>query len=361
MKLPIYFFLIACTASTSLVASDESTRSTKSASTPIHVTVEPAPTPNITVQAAAPPAVTVNLPEDSIWWRVLDVLVTVLGFIVAAGVIFWQMGRQHKSALLLQKENAREVLRSEVYDKLRLTIVNTENALVDAAGYARMIPFNLRNYRTQVSMGIDCAGGSPIVRDRAPELSGLHGQMVSAVAELLFIFDSYAIAIPELEVFKDALNSALHDAAEAFMPLHSKLIPVLPTELSSPRSHEPQNSQKLYHVPAPPDDRKLEQIQRLVDGYTFATDDIGRYVDDLRVEAQNTLLKDLFPGQRAPIRQPIDPAYKVIRVDQATELKRYFREESPWGKNIQVSKNKVQENLVADDKPAAKFKETEPI
>lgn len=151
------------------------------------------------------------------------------------------------------------------------------------------------------------------------------------VSGLLSIFDSYAIAIPELKLFRDALNAALDDAAEAFIPLYTNLITVPPTELDSPRSHELQNPQKLYYVPARPDDQKLEQIQRLVDAYTFATDDIGNYVYDLRVEAQKPLLTNIFPGQQAPLRQLSDPAYKVIRVDQATWLKRYFREKSPLG------------------------------
>lgn len=361
MKHLICIFLIASTASTSIIASEESVESTDSANTPIHVTVEPAPTPNVTVQAAVPPNVTVNLPEDSIWWKALQLLVTVLGIIIAAGVIFWQMDRQHRSALLLQKENAREALHSEVYDKLRLAIVNAQTAVSNVSPYVRLIPTELLDYRERKSMGIDDVQGSPIIRKRVPEFGDLHSQLSSAVVELLIIFESYAIAIPKFEVFQNALRATLYDAMQASVAVSSELLTVLPTELGRPLSPDPQYSQEQHYVPDPPDDNKLAQLQRVIDAYLTPIDNIGFYVHDLRVEAQNTLLKDLYPGQRVPLRQPIDPADKVISVDQATELKRYFREETSWGEAKQASEKQVREKLAADDKLKAKFKETDTI
>lgn len=67
----------------------------------------------------------------------------------------------------------------------------------------------------------------------------------------------------------------------------------------------------------------------------------GSYVHDLRVEAQNFLLSDLYPDQRVPRRMPLDPSQKVVTVEHADELKAFFRNETPWGKDVQKTEEEV--------------------
>ena len=43
---------------------------------------------------------------------------TLIGLFSAGGTIAWQLAKQHKNSLALQKENAREALKLQVHEKL---------------------------------------------------------------------------------------------------------------------------------------------------------------------------------------------------------------------------------------------------
>ena len=312
---------------------------------PIQITVEPAPTPNVTVEAPLAPNVTIQQSKETIWWRILDPAITLLGIVIAARMIIWQMGRQHRSSLELQKESARAEMHAGIYRELQEKISKASSAEVAASGYARMIPFELENYRNQVQMGIQNIVGRPIVRRRATEFMNLNSAMSDGIINLISSFENYAIAAPEFGVFQDALNSAMHDAQTAFNKLHSALLPLLPMDMQDHLPEDLCDAPNANYVPPPPNDEQLEDIQRLVDAYVSAADDIGCYLHDLRGESQNTLLKDLYPGRQVPLREPLDPRLKVITSTNAEELQRFFREETPWGRSNREAEERVRAQL----------------
>jgi len=57
------------------------------------------------------------------------------------------------------------------------------------------------------------------------------------------------------------------------------------------------------------------------------------YTEDFIVELQNALLGDLF-GQEVSHRKPLDPAKKVITLQQADELEQWFATSTDWGKEM---------------------------
>jgi hypothetical protein len=194
-------------------------------------------------------------------------------------------------------------------------------------------------------MGIHNVAGRPIVQQTSVELMELNSAMANGIIELIVTFENYAIATPEFGVFQYALSSAMHDARAAFSALHSTLLRHLPVELRDHLPEHLQNAPNTEYVPPPPNDEQLAEIQSVVDPYMQATEDIGCYLHDLRVESQNTLLKDIYPSRQVPLREPIDPTYRVITSANAEELKRYFREETPWGRSKSEAEARVREQL----------------
>jgi hypothetical protein len=250
---------------------------------------------------------------------------TVVGLVVGIVVVIWQLGRQHRSSLMLQRDNAREELKLEVHKLLVEKIRHASHANIAAAMYAYMIPFTLENYYKQLALGVPV---SPI-KERAPEFSRLNTEAGEAITDLIEVFESWAIAFPGIEIFQVAFNVASHDAREAFVPLFSAILRALPMD---PPENAPANAPTPL-VQAPLSHEQLSELKALVNRYKRAMDEIGCYLSDLTAEAQNVLLSGLFE-RTVPQRKPLDPSYKVIstKPTEAARLLQLFENETPWGR-----------------------------
>jgi hypothetical protein len=250
---------------------------------------------------------------------------TVIGIVGAAATVVWQLGRQHRSSLLLQRDNVRAELKLRLHEQLVQKVRRLSDANMEAAMYAYMIPFNVENFQRQLEQGFN---PSPI-KERAPEFSRLHAEAGYAIGELIEEFEAWSIAFPGLKVFQIALNVAAYDTREAFPSLFTALIRVLPID---PPENAPPNMPRP-RIPNPISSDEHAQLKKLVEHYKQAIDEIGCYIHDLTIESQNNLLSDLFE-RRVPPRQPLDPRHKVITADpeKAGHLLHYFENETPWGK-----------------------------
>jgi hypothetical protein len=118
------------------------------------------------------------------WFRanaaevIADVL-KIATLIAAALTVVFQLRKQHKNSLALQRENAREALKLRIYETLVSRIRAVADANIAAAIYAFGIPPALDGYRK---------GGMP-VSQRAMTFSELHSKAEASVAELLVEFD----------------------------------------------------------------------------------------------------------------------------------------------------------------------------
>lgn len=250
---------------------------------------------------------------------------TLIGLFSAAGTIAWQLAKQHKNSLALQRENAREALKLQVYEKLIPQIRKASHCICGSGMYAFTIPIHLDIYFSQQSSGFS---PNPVT-DRAQELLRLHGEASSSLVELIEEFESWGIAFPGIEVFQVALNVVSFDMRESFHELHTALLPALPFDIPmSPGSSVTMGSTRQPSLlPG-----QLESLKSLVDRYKAATDDAASYLYDLTIEAQNNLLSNMFQ-RRLPPRNPLDPSCKVISTQPkaAEQLMHYFETETPWG------------------------------
>jgi hypothetical protein len=212
--------------------------------------------------------------------------------------------------------------------------------------YVFCLPATIQSLQEQQRLGFQ-----PVpMRQRTHEFADLHLKAERVFPELLRDLESWSIAIPGGEVFQIALNAAAYDVREAFVPLHTALLSILP--MDPPVGH-PAIHTLVHPLPSP---EAMSSLGVLIDRYNEARQDFGSYLHDLMIEAQNNLLNNLFDGRVAPARKPLDPRHKVITLDpsRAEELIRHFETETPWGKNQAVVNAGVLQQVyqrIADSTP----------
>ena len=247
-----------------------------------------------------------------------------LGIIAAALIVVWQLRRQHKSSVALQRDNAREALNLRVYESLLQKVRTLSDANIEAAMYAFGIPPAIEAAQRGRTSGYE---PSPL-KQRVPQFSALHVKAENELAELIVEFEAWAIAFPAHRVFQVALNAAAYDVRQAFPPLFETLLRILSMDPPQGEVDKP----TIYQALPSADD--LSVLKRLVANYKAAMDEVGSYIHDLTIEAQNNLLSSLF-DRAVPPRKPLDPRLKVISADQENmeELIKYFENETLWGKH----------------------------
>ncbi len=264
---------------------------------------------------------------------------TAVGMIISVGVVLYQLGKQHKSSLKLQRSNAKEELKLRVYEAISEKALAFAEAELEAGSYARSITHELESHVHASSTGFEPS----ITELRADRLSQLHYIASSALTDLIVAIENWEIAFPAAELFRVALSSANHDVEETFHSLFQNALPLLPTDLG----------EKGLHVPPLPATKKLEELKEKSKTYSEARTTLRTYTHDLTVEAQNLLLSKLFK-RRVNIRRPIDPSYKVVTASDTDALMHYFQTETTGGRAWEEAKSRVRKAMREQGKnPAA--------
>lgn len=265
---------------------------------------------------------TTEVDTERPWW--LGDLITIIGIIVGVCVIVWQLGRQHKSALRLQCENYKEQLRLDVYQEFSKVLEEANEKTSDVGMYLWLIPSQLYLFIDQINSGFRPA----TVRSRAIECCNKYEEESISIINLLRLFEKYEIISPELDIFKLAVNVAIYDMRETFNPLHSILLQILPRDIVD-NSGNPQLDNVIT-----PTQEQMSELDMLADAFKEACDNLIGYLHDLNTELQGIFLGRLFDN-KIKKREPIDPSIKVITTEEkeVSILKKYFEEETAWGKN----------------------------
>jgi hypothetical protein len=264
------------------------------------------------------------------WW--LGDLITVVGLILGSLIVVYQLGKQHKNELTIQKENYREQLRIEIYQEFSKLIRLADEKNINSKIYVFNMRMFIDTYHDQKNRGIP----TPPLNYRVMVFFERHFATLNAAHDLIELIERYYIVDPRLNIFKTAFIVAHHDMLNNFMPLHHFLFDILPIEIS-----RPDGSSELVNVINPSDDQ-IAELKKLIDAYTDASENLACYTHDLNVELQNTLLNSLFQN-KAPRRVPLDPKAKVISTDpmESKMLQQYFEEETDWGKKNKEAKEDV--------------------
>lgn len=271
--------------------------------------------------------------------------INILGIAIAASLIIWQIGRQYRNGRELQRENAREQLRLEIFKEFEKCIQAASEAEVHAASAASTISLHFIAQRSQIQMGITPEPS----KKRALDFLNLKSSVTTSIISLIHVIETYEIVNPEIKIFQIAFGSALHDMNEAFQPFYTELLKYLPVDVPEHRIEELGTETITLSLP---NDSQLEQLESLANSYAGALLEIGSYMHDLRIETQNIFLGKLFDHRVKP-RQPLDPSYIVIttKPEKVRELERYFEEHTGWGKAKKEAEQTAMEDITKVKSP----------
>lgn len=243
-------------------------------------------------------------------------IAAVFGF----GGLIWQVWSQAKQSRVVIIENEKRKLKAGLYEEG----VTVCRELADAA---IALSSQLRMMAMQVEIAARAAAANlaydlPVAR--FPKLSADYGAFSDAVLRFIFLVENRRIVDPRIIVFRTAMNVVLHDTRELmYSRFVLSVMPALPTE-------RPDGELFPY---TPPSIEGAEAVRELSERFIASLDDAVSYTEDFLVELQNHLLGDLF-DKEVPHRQPLDPDKKVITLDRADELERWFETSTDWGRNV---------------------------
>lgn len=264
-------------------------------------------------------------------WVADPVAVVVTG-LIAASMIIWQVGRQAKSAIVLQHEASRQGLKLEVYRHFDDVLAAAITSSGKAASDARTLSFNLHN-----TISLSRQGIMPYnVKYPAELYSDNDSRLGESIYRVLALLERYQIINPHLDLFNLAINSASHDIRNAHIEMYHEILKFIPTEAYFAKAAAAGFSLQI------PTDDDLQRLDYVIDKYVNATDTYGCYIHDLNIALQNEMLGDLFKNKLAP-RQPLSNKHKVVTLNPASydDLKRYFWHETAWGKAGQRAEEDV--------------------
>ncbi len=245
----------------------------------------------------------------------LQPLIQALGIVIGALLVVLQLGRQHKNAILQQREQAGQQLRLQIYRDMAQKLVDASGALSNLHAVFFSTVSGMRTRREALEKFRRDFPGLGVSHEKLLET---HSRAVGSLLEVIWILESYEIAFPGFEPFKTRLVERSAALSTAFGNLHSRLSPFLTILLSGDEAAK-LGTTKV--TPEPPDAAGLAELERLFDELSQIGFDLQGYLFDLRVGAQNRLLSGIFPGH-APERKPTDPRVEVLRPLLGTSLKR---------------------------------------
>jgi hypothetical protein len=263
------------------------------------------------------------------WW--LPHFVTLLGVFIAAVMIVYQLGRQHANESARLNENFKGQLKLQIYQEFSQRLSSASSAVGATGLHAMFSQTNMATYAWRVEQGMN---PKPIA-NRAMDLADKNHTAATEATEVIFLVEKYHIVHPDLDIFKTAISSALHDLHATFHALFDFMVCHLPVGAQT------SIGSTLLNV-KPLDTEELEALRKLARAYQNAAMELNCYLMDMRVELQKLLLGHLFPSI-APLRRPVDPANKVITLDPAsvTSLHHHFTNNTGWGKQWAEAQNRA--------------------
>jgi hypothetical protein len=255
--------------------------------------------------------------------------------ILGAVVVVWQIRKQFSYALAQSRHNEVLKLRLSLYQEIVPTAHAVQDALIELQGYIRKFETDVILFRQMAQDGRAWS----VPEARVPLLIEKNSRVDQRAVDIIFFVERWQIAYPRLDLFKTAVNVALHEMRAAWQPYFSTVLHMMPAQVppGDPR-------QGLLLPWQPPDAEGVLRLEQLTNEFNTALSRLSDWLHDLQVELQNLFLGELFE-HKAPCRQPLDPDLVVVRLDRHEELKRHFEEETNWVATRLESKTKFASKL----------------
>lgn len=237
----------------------------------------------------------------------------IIAALIGAGVTLIGIGMAAAVAVYQILKQARMGLKVELYREIL--------AAVDKQGDGeRELSIKLRVLNSLIGVWLtpdQFPGIRPSPNTTWAELNELVHKCQNDGADLMIFIEKWQIVDPRLDIFRSAFGVALRDIRQSWTTLAQLVGAVIAAAPGAP-------------IPAGPPKDALEEARKASDQLINAASKLSAWAADFQLEVQALLLSDLFPNRLAH-RQPLDPEYFVVRLDQATALKDYFENQTQWG------------------------------
>ena len=235
--------------------------------------------------------------------------------------IILQMRSQGSQSRAAIDETERRKLKVGMYEQGVLVCRNVADMAIALSTQLRIMKTQLEIASRAQETGLDFQ----VPSSRFSNLLTSYAAFSEAVFRFIFLLENRRIIDPDIIIFRTAFSTVMHDANDLmYSQFVVHVMPMLPID-------PPSGSLYKY---SPPSLRGALAVGKITDQLIGSLSDAIAYTEDFLIEMQNRLLGDLF-GTQLRHRQPLDPAQKVIRLDQAEALESWFRRETPWGQNCE--------------------------
>lgn len=269
--------------------------------------------------------------SDSIQAAFISAGASLITALFAAGVVGWQVAKQSSHAIEQNRKNEETKIKASLYEKIIDECEAATNQCVEFENYLRLGKLQLS------SAVFSNQNGQIIYRPSMSflEINRLHHQLQNAAIGVFTSIEKWNIIDKRMSVFKSALGSGLHDLRTAFF---QEFTPAAVALLPPP---DPATGHVLEWNP--PGIEALIAFDTIIESLIEASNTITSYVSDYQTAMQNALLGGLFP-HRLPARQPIDPKFVAVTLEDHERLETYFAQQ-PWGIAMATSEQGVRDRL----------------
>jgi hypothetical protein len=261
------------------------------------------------------------------WWHgfggetkaaIIQGVSTVAAATLGAWAISKQIRKQAEQSRrqVIQTEGRR--LKSLFYEEVARTCAAESETNLAYTSWLRQLQMEISLYESCSQKGLVAPGFSKQI----PEFLHLQTGIQNGAIEVIFLIERRLIFDPRIDVFRMAINVALHDLREGHHKLFLALTPVLPADLPD----------GTRHPGVPPSIYDVAKIVGMIDQQLDAALNLGSWLSDFLVVMQNELLGDVFDA-KVPLRVPLNPNDIVITLDKAREVEAYFEDQTDWGAN----------------------------
>lgn len=279
-----------------------------------------------------------STPDDYIGPSI-QIAVAILSAAASAMVIIWQMRRQKKQADKQHVKTVQAELRLDAYRDYLIVnrnfsetqTINTQILLMRSA------------FSGAIEQYQNICFQSPLI-PRTPAFMEVATKHIKNAIALVFFLERYESLLPRFEVYKLALNAALHEINKVYSQLFPVLLKWLP--IDNPNFDRVAGAPAFLQIPIITDEA-LSEFNQAAAPIEKALGQLECWTSDLAVDLQNYLLGE-YADQKVKKREPIDiDTYFIISIepDKSVELARYFNEETEWGRSQSLIKQEVTANM----------------
>lgn len=247
------------------------------------------------------------------WIEEHGVLVHSVGVLLGAGLILYQIRKQHRNTIEQKEKEFRDSLNLKIYETIAEKIFNAQSKINTVCVEAFSLGFNLEIYWVLRDQGVDLP-----MKSRGKELVALNFQAQEATNQLVFISDRHQFALPGFDIFRLVFSRHLNNHVEAFNALFNKVAVFLPTDVPLEQQRTGLSAVIQNNRPSP---EVLVEIKILASKYFDECGDLLSILQDLSVETQNRLVGPIFntkvewPKKKASMKRIVTSGndYKEVR------------------------------------------------